>query len=167
MAEGGLPELIVKDFPPQAPKALELTQPQVYFGELTNDYAIVNTTEEEFDYPAGDENMTTRYESDRGVHIAGLFRRIMFTLRFGDQNILLSGHLNADSRILYGRNIQERARRIAPFLRLDSDPIRSSTRAASSGSSTPTPPARGIPTPSASSPTRRGGIRCSTTCATR
>ncbi|HOJ20229.1 MAG TPA: UPF0182 family protein [Armatimonadota bacterium] len=122
VAEGGLPELIIKDFPPQAPEALQLTRPQVYFGELTNDYAIVNTTEEEFDYPSGDENMTTRYESDRGVRIAGLFRRLMFALRFGDQNILLSTHLNADSRILYSRNIQERARRIAPFLRLDSDP---------------------------------------------
>ncbi len=121
-AEGGLPELIIKDFPPQTPPELSLTRPQIYYGELTDNYVIVNSTEKEFDYPAGDQNMTTRYEGDRGVAIGSLMRRVLFALRFGDVNILLSRHLTNESRILYSRNIVERAQRIAPFLRLDGDP---------------------------------------------
>ncbi|MBI3945787.1 MAG: UPF0182 family protein [Armatimonadetes bacterium] len=122
VAPGGLPELIIKDFPPQAPPGLEITRPQIYFGELTDDYVIVGSTEKEFDYPSGDENVTTAYAGKAGVSLAGMGRRLAFAARFGDANIILSGHINENSRILFARNIRERVQRIAPFLRLDGDP---------------------------------------------
>lgn len=122
VAPGGLPELIIKDFPPRTPAGLEITHPQVYFGELTSDYVIVGSTEKEFDYPSGDENVTTQYTGKGGISIGSMWRRLAFAVRFGDVNIILSGHINRNSRILFARNVRERVQRIAPFLRLDSDP---------------------------------------------
>ncbi|MDH7568057.1 MAG: UPF0182 family protein, partial [Armatimonadota bacterium] len=122
VATDGLPELIVRDFPPVTPPHMPLTQPQVYFGELTSDYVIVNTTEKEFDRPAGDENVTTTYEGRSGVSLAGLIRRMAFAVHFADLNLLISPAITRQSRILYGRSVAERVQRIVPFLRLDSDP---------------------------------------------
>ena len=122
VAGGGLPELIIKDFPPQTPPGLALSQPQIYFGEMTGDYVIVNTAEQEFDYPSGAQPVATEYKGAGGVPLKGFLRRALFAARFGDLNILWSGQFTNKSRVLFAREIGERARRIAPFLRLDEDP---------------------------------------------
>ena len=116
----GLPSLLVKDIPPTG--ALPVTRPQIYFGEETTGYVFVKTREKEFDYPKGDENAFTTYEGTGGVSVGAYWDRLMFALRFGDMNILLTDALTGDSRVLFNRKIQTRLNRIAPFLMLDKDP---------------------------------------------
>jgi uncharacterized membrane protein (UPF0182 family) len=116
----GLPNLLVKDIPPSG--ALAVTRPQIYFGEETSEYVFVKTREKEFDYPKGDENAFTTYEGTGGVSVGSYWDRLMFALRFGDMNILLTDALTDASRVMFNRQIQTRVRRIAPFLMLDKDP---------------------------------------------
>jgi len=118
----GLPHLSIKDIPPVSLVDLNITRPEIYYGEKTEKYVIVNTDNREFDYPLGDENVYTHYEGTGGVPISSLWRRLMFAIQFGDVNILLTGSINQDSRIMLHRNVIERTREIAPFLVYDNDP---------------------------------------------
>ena len=116
----GLPELFLQDVPTRGKMALE--RPEIYYGENTNDYVIVNTTTPEFDYPKGDDNVYVEYRGNSGVPVGSLGRRLLFAWKFGDPNILLAGAITADSKILFNRNITERAKMVAPFLMFDRDP---------------------------------------------
>jgi len=116
----GLPVLLVKDIPPVGDFNIE--QPQIYFGEKTNDYVIVKTKTQEFDYPMGDENVYGYYQGEGGVSLDSFIRRSVYAWQFGDLNILVSGELTPESRVLYYRNIRERVNHLTPFLKLDSDP---------------------------------------------
>jgi len=116
----GLPVLLVKDIPPVGD--FNIVQPQIYFGEKTNDYVIVKTETQEFDYPMGEENVYGHYQGEGGVNLGSFTRRLVYAWQFGDLNILVSGELTPESRVLYYRNIQERVNHVAPFLKLDSDP---------------------------------------------
>ncbi|MFC1965371.1 UPF0182 family protein [Chloroflexota bacterium] len=116
----GLPVLMVKDVPPIGDFNIE--RPQIYFGEMTNDYVVVKTNTEEFDYPIGSENIYGHYEGKDGVSLHGFIRRLAYAWQLDDFNILISGELTPDSRILYYRNIKERVNHLAPFLTLDTDP---------------------------------------------
>ena len=118
----GLPVLFIQDLPPTSETDLQVDQPSVYFGELSNDYVLVNTNTDEFHYPQGDDNVSNRYDGNGGIELGSLFRRLLFSLRFRSYEVLVSGQLNADSRIIYHRNISERVVNIAPFLRYDADP---------------------------------------------
>jgi uncharacterized protein len=116
----GLPTLLVKDIPPVG--TFDIEQPQIYFGEKTNDYVIVKTNTQEFDYPKGNENVYSRYEGDGGVALNSFLRRLVYAWQFGDFNILISSELSHESEVLYYRNIAERVNHLAPFLTLDKDP---------------------------------------------
>jgi len=116
----GLPVLLVKDIPPVGDFNIE--QPEIYFGEKTNDYVIVKTKTQEFDYPMGEKNVYGYYQGEGGVNLGSFMRRLVYAWQFGDINILISGELTPESRVLYYRNIQERVNHLAPFLKLDSDP---------------------------------------------
>ena len=126
----GLPSLWVKDIPPVSRHPdLKVTKPAIYYGLATNSYALVKTRAQEFDYPKGkdskvgsEENVYTTYSGKGGVAIGSLFRRLLFALRFGDVNLLVTGQFTDESRILFNRNIQERIRTVAPFLMLDQEP---------------------------------------------
>jgi uncharacterized membrane protein (UPF0182 family) len=118
----GLPVLFVQDLPPSASTNLTVTRPQLYFGELTNTHVFVKTRQKEFDYPSGEANVFAEYEGRAGVPVGGLARRAVFAAAFGNSTILLSGDITADSRVLYHRNIVERATKAFPYLMLDRDP---------------------------------------------
>jgi uncharacterized membrane protein (UPF0182 family) len=121
---GGLPELFIKDLPPVTTVNVDLpiTEPSIYFGELTKSYALVKTHQPEFDYPHGDNNVTTTYHGTGGVTVGGFFRRLLFALRFGSTDILVTRELAPDSRVLFHREIKDRIQMIAPFLEFDADP---------------------------------------------
>ncbi len=119
ISKEGLPEFIVEDIPPRG--EIEIKQPRIYFGEITNDYVIVNTKQKEFDYPLGEKNVFTEYEGKAGVRLSGM-NRLLFAMRFGDFNIVLSRYVTPESRILIHRNIMDRVKTIAPFLKFDDDP---------------------------------------------
>ncbi|MFH1347078.1 MAG: UPF0182 family protein [Candidatus Margulisiibacteriota bacterium] len=118
----GLPDLIVKDIPPVTKTNLTIKRPEIYYGEESNEYVIVKTKEQEFDYPKGDKNIYSNYEGRGGVQISSLLRRLAFTIKYSDLKILLTDYITKDSRILFDRNIHLRVRKIAPFLSYDRDP---------------------------------------------
>jgi hypothetical protein len=118
----GLPVLFVKDLPPASTVSVKVNRPQIYYGELSNEYVFVNTKQNEFDYPAGDDVVYTRYKGKGGVRVGSFLKRALFAMRFGELNILLSGDIGADSRILYNREITRRAAKALPFLKFDEDP---------------------------------------------
>ena len=119
----GLPRLFVTDIPPTTSSDLKITRPEIYYGELGNKFVLVNTTNPEFDYPKGDENVFVEsYEGDGGVPIGSRIRRMAFSFRFNDLKLFFSGALTEDSRVMYRRTIKERVKALAPFLIYDSDP---------------------------------------------
>jgi len=118
----GLPELLVKDLPPLTPPGLEITRPELYYGEKTDNYVFVNGTIEEFDYPSGDQNITSTYEGEGGVVLDSPLKRAAFAYRFGDVAVVLSEYLTPESRVMIYRNIHQRVRQVAPFLLFDADP---------------------------------------------
>ncbi|MDY7077169.1 MAG: UPF0182 family protein [Chloroflexota bacterium] len=123
VSEEGLPHLLVRNIPPQSTDpALAITRPGIYFGEKSANYAIVNTTEDEFDYPSGDENVYARYQGPDGVQLGGFLRRVAFALHFDSLPILLSEAIRPDSRILFHRALSDRVETLAPMLWFDADP---------------------------------------------
>ena len=118
----GLPVLFVKDLPPASNGSLRVTRPQIYYGEMANDYVFTGTRQREFDYPSGEENVYSAYRGSGGVRAGGLWRRLVFAARFGSSNILFSQDITRDSRVLYNRVVARRAARALPFLRFDRDP---------------------------------------------
>ena len=119
----GLPVLFVKDLPPRSEvKELSVGRPEVYYGEIPNDYVLVKTKSKEFDYPKGDENVYTTYSGRGGVEINSPIRRLFYALRFTSLKLFLSSDVTNQSRILYYRNIKQRIAKIAPFLTYDRDP---------------------------------------------
>ncbi|HUU80476.1 MAG TPA: UPF0182 family protein, partial [Acidobacteriota bacterium] len=118
----GLPRLFIKDLPPSFVPGLEVVRPEIYFGEKTEEYVLVKTKAEEFDYPKGDKNVYATYTGKGGVHINSFARRLLFAIEFFDPQILFTTYLSPQSRIMYNRRIQTRVRVLAPFLDYDDDP---------------------------------------------
>ena len=118
----GLPELLIKDIPPVSSVNLTITRPEIYYGEITKGYVIVKTKAKEFDYPKGDENVYSTYAGNGGMPVSSLWRRILFSIKYSNMQILLTTNLTPDSRIMINRNIKERVNKVAPFLGYDKDP---------------------------------------------
>jgi hypothetical protein len=122
VAPNGRPELVVRDLPPVSPEGLPIEQPAIHYGEGQTGYRVVTTGLDEFDYPRGDENVYTQYHGRGGVGLGSGWRRALFAWEMGDVSILLSDYIGEDSLIQFRRPLQQRIERIAPFLRLDTDP---------------------------------------------
>lgn len=118
----GTPELLVRDLPPVSEFDLPLGRPAIYYGEAIPTYRIVNTEVQELSYPSGDENVYTHYDGTGGVQLSSMWRRLLFAFYHGDTNLILSDLIHPESRIQFWNRIQERVRKIAPFLMLDDDP---------------------------------------------
>ncbi|MBA3646454.1 MAG: UPF0182 family protein, partial [Gemmatimonadaceae bacterium] len=118
----GLPVLFIKDLPPASSVSVKLTRPQIYYGELTNDYVFVGTGQKEFDYPAGETNIYGRYAGKGGIPIGSLGRKLLYAFQLGSLKILLSDDIKGAAKILYRRNILARATTALPFLAFDNDP---------------------------------------------
>ncbi|MBW8839302.1 MAG: UPF0182 family protein, partial [Gemmatimonadetes bacterium] len=120
----GLPLLFIKDLPPVSSIDLRVARPQIYFGELSNDFVLAPSRQREFDYPAGEGDAAaySSYDGRAGVPVGSFARRLLYAIRFGSLNILLSDDLTDRTRILYYRDVRERAERALPFLSFDRDP---------------------------------------------
>ena len=120
----GLPVLFVKDLPPASSVDLKITRPEIYYGEQSNDFVLAPSQQREFDYPAGESEQAvySSYDGRGGVSVGSFARRMLFAIRFNSFNILLSNDLTDRTRILYYRDIRERAQRALPFLLFDRDP---------------------------------------------
>ncbi len=118
----GQPDMLIGGIPPVSDvEEIQITRPEIYYGELTNNYVLTNTSEEEFDYPDGNENKYTTYEGSAGIKLNPL-NRFMFAVKERSLKLLVSGNVNSDSRIIINRNIKERVKKIMPYLEYDSSP---------------------------------------------
>jgi uncharacterized membrane protein (UPF0182 family) len=120
VVEEGLPAFFVKDIPPSG--EIQIEQPRIYYGEQPDHYVIVDTDYDEFDYPIEEGQAQNRFDGEGGVRLSSLLRRIVYAWEFTDTNLLISDAMDDNSRVLYRRNIRDRVREVAPFLRLDNDP---------------------------------------------
>ena len=118
----GLPELYIKDIPPNSQVDLQVSQPAIYYGEETHDYMFTGTSTDEFDYPLGETNAVTRYNGKGGVPLPSVWHRLAYAYDRNSLQTLISQYLTSRSRIHYYRQIQKRVQHVAPFLRFDSDP---------------------------------------------
>ena len=122
ITESGQPKMMIDNIPPRSQiDEIKITRPEIYFGEMTNDYVIVGTDEEEFDYPDGDSNKYAKYEGAAGVRL-NMINRILFAIRENNLKILVSSNIDSNSRILINRNIKDRVQKIMPYLEYDKDP---------------------------------------------
>ncbi|MGM0420515.1 MAG: UPF0182 family protein [Bacillota bacterium] len=118
----GLPYMLLEDIPPVTETDLEMNNPSIYYGELTNEYVIVDNLEQEFHYPDGGNNVYIDYEGDGGVQLDSYLKKALFALRFNDIKLMLADDISNESQIMFDRNIQTRVKKIAPFLEFDDDP---------------------------------------------
>ncbi len=121
ISEEGMPEFWIRDIPPETVAGPAISEPRIYFGELTNHFVVVRTRQQELDYPRGNENVYTTYQGKGGIRLS-YFARLAFAYRFADLKLAISSDIGSDSRLLVTRNIVARVQRIAPFLLYDRDP---------------------------------------------
>ncbi len=119
----GQPVYLIKDMPPQInTPSLKLTRPELYYGELQQEPVFVDTAQQEFNYPQGSDNVNGRYQGKGGFPISSLFMRAAAALHFGDSNIVLTGYLTENSRMMIHRKVRDRLETLAPYLQWDKDP---------------------------------------------
>jgi uncharacterized protein len=120
----GLPTLLLSNMPVQSTvPGLNLTRPEIYFGEMTNTDVYVKTRQKEFNYPQGASNSLTSYEGSGGIVIGGFLRRSIIALDRDDlAKLPFSDDVTRDSRLLMRRNVLDRVSTLAPFLTYDPDP---------------------------------------------
>jgi hypothetical protein len=132
--QGGLPFYFVKDIGTDTQEdalrtsseviraSIPIGKPRIYFGELTDTYIMTNTKVKEFDFPRGEDNVYNVYDGTGGIKLGNLGRRLLFAIYLRDWQMLFTRNFNPDTKILFRRNINQRVRELAPFLRFDRDP---------------------------------------------
>ncbi len=118
----GRPVFALQQVPVRENTDLQLKRPQIYFGENLSGYVITGADREELDYQEGNVTKNTAYDGADGVGVGSLFRKVAFSLRFGDYNPLISSLIKGGSKIHYIRDVEERVKTLAPFLEFDADP---------------------------------------------
>ncbi len=124
--DGGRPSFVSSDIPPIGD--LGEFEPRVYFGQESPTYSIVGapegSTPRELDFPddtAPSGQRNTTYEGKGGVSIGSPWRKLLFAMKYQEANILLSGRVNSESKVLYIREPKDRVKKVAPWLTLDGD----------------------------------------------
>ncbi len=119
----GQPTFYIQDIPPKSNvPEIQITQPEIYFGELMSDEVYVNSNRPSFSYPSGNENVESVYTGTGGVPLDSFIKRLAFALRLADMNVVLTNEIDNNSGVMLYRPIRERVAKIAPFLTLDGDP---------------------------------------------
>lgn len=118
----GLPSFAIKDVPPVSEfPEFKMSEPRIYYGEMTNDWVVANTSVKEFDYPLGNTNAENSYQGKTGLRFTPL-NKLMLSLRHATPRFYLATQVTTASKLLVYRNIQTRVKKLAPFLTYDSDP---------------------------------------------
>jgi uncharacterized protein len=119
----GLPLLFIQDAPPVVKSSsLKLTRPELYYSEVTHEPIFVHTSQPEFNYPSGADNVFARYEGKGGFPVSSFGMRLTAAVAQADPNIILTSYLTGESRMMVRRNIRERLEALAGFLTWDADP---------------------------------------------
>lgn len=102
---------------------IPIGKPSLYFGALVSPYALAPTRVQEFDYPQGDENLYTHYAGTAGVPIGSPWGRLASAIYLGEPKLLVQGAITPQTRLLLRREVRERLRTLAPFVRFEGDPV--------------------------------------------
>lgn len=97
------------EYTAEAPAALQLTEPSIYFGETMDEFAVIR-------------RQTQLPVPTTAIPLNSLVRVVAFAWRFADKNLLFTGGLVGESHIIYRRRIADRVRTLAPFIVWDADP---------------------------------------------
>lgn len=119
----GLPVLLIENAPPEIKSSgFKLTRPEIYYGESTHDPVLVNTKQEEFDYPSGEQNKYSKYQGTGGFPVGSFWVQVAAAMHFGEPNILFTRYFTPESRLMIHRNVRRRLAKLAGFLHWDADP---------------------------------------------
>jgi uncharacterized membrane protein (UPF0182 family) len=123
MTGPGLPVLWVANVPPTGEPPLTIDRPEIYFGELTADWVIVDSDQAEFNgLSQGDASTNFQGEAKGSIKLDGFLPKLMSAVYLKSRNVFLSGAVTEDSQLLIDRDVAGRIEKIAPFLTLDPDP---------------------------------------------
>ena len=123
ITDDGQPVLLIDDAPPRVKtQSLKSTRPEIYYGEVTHEPVFVRTQQAEFNYPAGSDNVQNRYDGKGGFPIGNFGMRLAAAVAYADPNLLLTGYLMPESRMMINRNVRDRVSKLADFIAWDSDP---------------------------------------------
>ncbi|HAZ44344.1 MAG TPA: hypothetical protein DCZ55_07615 [Cyanobacteria bacterium UBA11371] len=137
VAAGGLPDYFVKNISgptgtgnggalqtssASIRASIPISRPRIYYGEITNTYVMAPTKVQELDYPSGEDNVYNTYDGLGGIQISNWWQRLLFAQYLKDWQMVLTRNFTPETKLLFRRNINERVRAIAPFLRYDNDP---------------------------------------------
>ena len=106
----------MRDIPPVSNSNIIISRPEIYFGEATNHYVIVNTKQKEFDYPKDNENRYTNYSGNGGIQLSSLLRRALYAFKMGDIKLLISQNIHDRSRLMFDRNVHQIPKKRLPPL---------------------------------------------------
>src|ERR1700719_3719581 len=119
----GLPVLLIENAPPEIKSpGFQLTRPEIYFGAKMQDPVFVHTAREEFDYPVGDQNKYSTYQGTGGFPVGSFFMKVAAAISEGEPNIIFTGYLTGESRMMIHRKVQDRLEHLTGLLHWDQDP---------------------------------------------
>jgi len=119
----GLPVLLIENAPPEVKTpGFQITRPEIYYGEKTQDPVFVHTASQEFDYPSGGQNKSTTYQGSGGFPVGSILMKSAAAISEGEPNIFFTSYLTSESRMMIHRNLQDRLQYLAGFLTWDQDP---------------------------------------------
>jgi len=122
VTSSGQPDVMIGNIPPESKvDEIQIKQPEIYFGESSDGYILVNTDEKEFDYPDGDSNKYTEYKGTAGIEL-NFANRVLFAIREQSMKLLVSSNITGDSKIIINRNVMKRVQKIMPYLSYEADP---------------------------------------------
>ncbi|MFI0411173.1 UPF0182 family protein [Actinomadura sp. 3N508] len=120
-----VPEFITKNMPVSPDQKIRVEKPEIYFGERSPRYSVVGGQgQQELNYPDNSEKgqQSNTYDGDGGVPIDSFLNKLLYSAKFQDKNLLLSGAINKNAKILYDRSPRQMVQKAAPWLTLDGDP---------------------------------------------
>ena len=122
VTSSGQPDVMIGNIPPESEvDEIQVKQPEIYFGESSDGYILVNTSEKEFDYPNGDSNEYTEYKGTAGIEL-NLVNRVLFAIREQSMKLLVSSNITDESKIVINRRVMDRVVKIMPYLSYEDDP---------------------------------------------
>lgn len=107
-------------------QALGEFEGRIYYGEQSPDYSVVGKSgdrdvELNLPIPGSDLGTSTTFDGPGDADAGNTFNQLMFAIKFGEPNFLLSGRVNDNSKVLFNREPQQRVEKVAPWLTVDSD----------------------------------------------
>src|SRR5208282_2771142 len=104
----------IENAPPEIKSpGFQITRPEIYFGESTQDPVFVHTARQEFDYPSGDDNKYSTYQGSGGFPVGSFFLKVAAAISQGEPNILFTSYLTGQSRMMIYRKVEARLQHMA------------------------------------------------------